>query len=424
MALEETSTSAPLHAEPRQFRHLVLDAAPLIKFGNLSSGIADHFHTTPEVLAEIKDAASRDALERLPFQLETKSPSLEASKLVQVFAKASGDIAVLSPTDVKILALAVSLDLEVNGEASKIRREPRAPKINESSGGSSAQYSGARKESDGKKSEKRRRGGQEVASFDDEPSKGEEADVIEDEVESASDAGEWITPDNIDKFRGQSKWTTQTTASPNEHSKPTNKNRPSTQQIPVALVSSDFAVQNVALQMGLRLFSPDGIRIKRLQNWLLRCHACYALTRDMERRFCPKCGGPTLLRTSYSVNAQGQTILHLRADFQYNLRGSKYSLPNPKTTTNKQQQNQAGKKIFLREDQADYERALRTYQRQQRKAEKGVSLDVVDDRLAGLFGEMKLRNGDGTAKAYFEGIAPPVIGFGRRNPNQVRRTAK
>jgi RNA-binding protein NOB1 len=171
--------------------------------------------------------------------------------------------------------------------------------------------------------------------------------------------------------------------------------------------------------MRLKLYSPDGQRIRRLKNWLLRCHACYATTKQMDKRFCPKCGGPTLLRTSYSVDTQGRLTLHLRSDFQYRLRGTQYSLPMPKGGRN-------ANNLVLREDQLEHERAQKSYERSQRKAAKGVSIDVIDDRLSSIFGGMSIGTGrtDGTAKAYFDGVAPPTIGFGRKNPNEARRSRK
>ena len=42
----------------------------------------------------------------------------------------------------------------------------------------------------------------------------------------------------------------------------------------VVCVTGDYAMQNVILQMGLRLCAPDGMRITRTRRWALRCTAC------------------------------------------------------------------------------------------------------------------------------------------------------
>ena len=47
----------------------------------------------------------------------------------------------------------------------------------------------------------------------------------------------------------------------------------------VACVTGDFAMQNVLLQMGLRLVAPNGARIRELRRWALRCSACFRVTK-------------------------------------------------------------------------------------------------------------------------------------------------
>lgn len=47
----------------------------------------------------------------------------------------------------------------------------------------------------------------------------------------------------------------------------------------VSSVTADFAMQNVLLQMGLRLVAPDGRRVSSLSRWVLRCTACYGVTK-------------------------------------------------------------------------------------------------------------------------------------------------
>ena len=86
--------------------------------------------------------------------------------------------------------------------------------------------------------------------------------------------------------------------------------------------------QNVALQMGLRLIAPDGLRITRLQRWVLRCHACFGVTRDVGRHFCGRCGNAALQRVTLTVDAAGAECVGVRK--RHNLRGTRYSLPAPR----------------------------------------------------------------------------------------------
>ena len=47
----------------------------------------------------------------------------------------------------------------------------------------------------------------------------------------------------------------------------------------VVCVTADYAMQNVILQMGLRLAAPDGMRITRTRRWALRCTACFQVSK-------------------------------------------------------------------------------------------------------------------------------------------------
>lgn len=47
----------------------------------------------------------------------------------------------------------------------------------------------------------------------------------------------------------------------------------------VLIATADFAMQNVILQMGLRLAAPDGRHITRISRWVLRCSACFKVTK-------------------------------------------------------------------------------------------------------------------------------------------------
>lgn len=51
------------------------------------------------------------------------------------------------------------------------------------------------------------------------------------------------------------------------------------EQASVSIVTADFAMQNVILQMGLQLLSPDGCRVRRICRWVLRCSACFKVTK-------------------------------------------------------------------------------------------------------------------------------------------------
>lgn len=97
----------------------------------------------------------------------------------------------------------------------------------------------------------------------------------------------------------------------------------------VACATNDFAMQNVILQMGLRLLTPNGVRIHQLHRWLLKCHACNGVTADVSRIFCPKCGNHSTLR-KISVTVGGNGIVQAGRRQRISIRGTRYSLPQPK----------------------------------------------------------------------------------------------
>ncbi|KAJ0716484.1 putative RNA-binding protein NOB1 [Helianthus annuus] len=96
----------------------------------------------------------------------------------------------------------------------------------------------------------------------------------------------------------------------------------------VACVTGDFAMQNVILQMGLRLVAPGGMQIRELHRWILKCHACFKVTMEIGRIFCPSCGnGGTLRKVAVTVGENGAIIAARRP--RVSLRGTKFSLPLP-----------------------------------------------------------------------------------------------
>ncbi|CCD26241.1 rRNA-binding endoribonuclease NDAI_0H00670 [Naumovozyma dairenensis CBS 421] len=202
---------------------------------------------------------------------------------------------------------------------------------------------------------------------------------LTEEFSEADDDGDWITPENLTetiiKDSGED-----TTGSQGVEAIDTDLNVALTlPKNQVALATGDFAVQNVALQMNLNLMNfMSGLRIKRLRNYMLRCHACFKLfpaSKDGKvKHFCPSCGGQgTLLRCAVSVDSEtGKITPHLKANFQWNNRGNRYSMASPlsknsqkrygkkgydHTKQNLQQQKQGSN--LLREDQREYEQVMK-----------------------------------------------------------------
>lgn len=189
-----------------------------------------------------------------------------------------------------------------------------------------------------------------------------------------SDSNEWITPGNLSKHQQQD-----TSDAPLLEDEP---------QLSVATMTSDYAMQNVLLQMNMHLLSPAMQRIRQARSTILRCHACFLTTREMEKQFCPRCGQPTLQRVSCSTNAKGEFQVHLSTKYQYNKRGNKYSIPKPVGgTSNGKMRGSGGGKggwgrdLVLSEDQKEFQR--QTAEQKRMQAKDPMDQDYLPDILTG-----------------------------------------
>uniref|UniRef100_A0A7S4AL11 PIN domain-containing protein n=1 Tax=Pseudo-nitzschia australis TaxID=44445 RepID=A0A7S4AL11_9STRA len=141
----------------------------------------------------------------------------------------------------------------------------------------------------------------------------------------------------------------------------TNKNAGPPVSHRTACATTDFAMQNVLLQMNLVLLSTDGMRIRRLKSWVIRCGACFKIhgaeedfkdgtNHHMKRLFCSHCGsGDLMQRISASVDGKtGRLKLHFskrKTGRHHSIRGTKFSLPKPGSG------NKYKGDLLLREDQ-------------------------------------------------------------------------
>ncbi|GER30576.1 RNA-binding protein nob1 [Striga asiatica] len=168
----------------------------------------------------------------------------------------------------------------------------------------------------------------------------------------------------------------------------------------VACVTTDFAMQNVLLQIGLRLLAPGGMQIRELHRWVLKCHACFKVTTDSGRIFCPSCGnGGTLRKVAVTVNENGIMLAARRP--RVSLRGTKFSLPLPQGG-----RDAVTKNPILREDQLPQKYL---YPKTKKKNKQGDDFFVPDD----------IFRHHNDKKAPFQ---PPVrkalaVFSGKRNPN-------
>ncbi|CAI5037492.1 CFC_HP_G0032500.mRNA.1.CDS.1 [Saccharomyces cerevisiae] len=407
-------------------RALILDATPLITQSYTHyQNYAQSFYTTPTVFQEIKDAQARKNLEiwQSLGTLKLVHPSENSIAKVSTFAKLTGDYSVLSANDLHILALTYELEIKLNNGDWRLRKKPGdaldASKADVGTDGKQKLTEDNKKEEDSesvpKKKNKRRGGKKQKAKREAREAReaenanleleskaeehveeaGSKEQICNDEnikessdlnevFEDADDDGDWITPENLTEaiIKDSGEDTTGSLGvEASEEDRHVALNRPENQ---VALATGDFAVQNVALQMNLNLMNfMSGLKIKRIRNYMLRCHACFKifpLPKDGKpKHFCASCGGQgTLLRCAVSVDSRtGNVTPHLKSNFQWNNRGNRYSVASP---LSKSSQKRYGKKghvhskpqenVILREDQKEYEKVIKQEEWTRRHNEK------------------------------------------------------
>lgn len=446
------SSETPL----KPIHSLVLDTGPLIKNdppANTLRAKAEQLYTIPAVVSEIRDAATRARVETtlLPF-ITLRSPNPASVKVIRDFARRTGDLAVLSKPDIDVLALGYELECERNGGDWRLRSMPGQKTVNgkKPSENKPAENTEEKtEENTEKKAEESLEKAVDNLTVEDpvaqaleqptveepvqpaeivakdetpestettqtpattsapsatetlEPAKesapqtsGEKVDESIDAVEEASDGeasddeGGWITPSNLKKHQHASSG-----AAPSA---------PVQKTLQAAVLTSDYAMQNVALRMNLNLVAPSLARITHLKNWVLRCHGCFKITKEMDKQFCPSCGQPTLNRVSCSTDEHGNFKVHLKKNFQWNNRGNVYSVPKPvhgssngRLAKNAGGQNNWGTNLILAEDQKEFTRAADEQRRQKKKdiMDQDYLPDILTGHRAGGGGKIRVGAG-------------------------------
>lgn len=403
--------------------------------------------TVPAIISEIKDAATRSRVETLlmPF-LSVRQPSPASMKFVTDFARRTGDLPVLSKPDLQIIALTYELEVERNGGDWRLRRTPGQKELNgpfppkegeakegevkaegemkangqaqevPSTEGEAAvattetteQVSPQEQEAKPEQPKEAEAGEQPKAAAETtaattdasaEQSQEPEKEVTEalaqtsisegasaqpqtdSKVDSAqnsapsqedsdSDSEGWITPANLKQKQAKDAQPAVADAYPQK-------------TMEVAVLTTDFAMQNVIMQINLNLLSTSLMRIRHVRSVALRCQACFLVTKEMNKQFCPRCGKPTLTRVSCSTGNNGEFKVHLKKNFQYNSRGDRYSIPKAVAGAANGRVKGGGKggwgnSLILAEDQKEYERALT---KEKRSKERNL---MDEDYLPGI----------------------------------------
>lgn len=285
----------------------------------------------------------------LPYEILYREPSTENVKLVTEFSKKTGDYRNLSAVDIRVLALTLQLEKEF-GDASRIKVEPdkKTEVVTHKKLAADSKMAGFYR------SKKKVIQTDDTASELSEPTEEvnalvedmkiedhslqeleEKPDIANEEVEdsmiSEEEAAElnnniddavdddeegWITPKNVSKIKKEMGY--------DENEEDIDED------VKCACLTTDFAMQNVLIQMGLHIVSVDGRLIRQARSYILKCFGCQKETHDMTKQFCPACGNKTLSRVAVTVGRDGTMRYHYnRRKKNPNIRGTKFSLPKP-----------------------------------------------------------------------------------------------
>lgn len=88
----------------------------------------------------------------------------------------------------------------------------------------------------------------------------------------------------------------------------------------ISLMTADYAMQNVATQVGMSLLSLDGQKIKEIRRFIWECYVCWKQYKieTTEVKLCKECGYNSLSKIAYSIDSQGQMILHRKKNWKPN----------------------------------------------------------------------------------------------------------
>jgi len=415
-------------------------------------------YTIQEVIEEIRDMKARERLNSLKEFLTIRSPSEFGMSKVIEFSKKTGDFASLSKTDLKVLGLSVTLVLEQHGD-SILNEIPMPLKIQQYSSNKlsqkSIQNSTAESTTTAKhevmesksKNERNLLGNESKSECDEwitvKPRKvssrrgkvkaslsakgintvtgesvtGEkDGEKVEKNKEMGGDSGsekemgsekcrgleeeddgggDWIGVETVDERFAEDMGI----GNGNEMGIG-NGNEMEMKKCSVGCVTSDFAMQNVLLQMGILLVDVSGRqRVRQIRRFVLVCQSCNALSVHFDREFCATCGHHSLQKIPCKSNPDGSLHLYLNSQWKPRIRGTKYSIPLPKGGRNNTD-------LILSEDMLNL-----------RKQKQNAGKSRLSDEDT-LLDPTRVYN----AGARYDRTVPVQYGYGRKNPNAVKST--
>ena len=317
---------------------MILDTSFFIKLTSLNLEKNKYF-TTQYIVNEIRDVKARDFYHLNKNFIQIKNPTKESIKQVSKFAKESNDLTYLSIADLSVMALAYET-IKNMGKLDKLNKKPLNYKI--------IPQEKLMEEIQKKKNETKKMNENKIEN--------KIMNIDEDDDEEG-----WITPENLytklDEMNGiheiknknikkkedEKIENINTNKEMNIDENNNNEENKINDDINVYVNTADFTLQNVCMKMGIPILGVDGLRIRNIKNYILKCTVCYKFIFEIDKKFCPYCGYPYLMKIGYNIFANGEIRINDRKP-EPRKRGQIFDLPAPTTKKN-------GTVYILTEDQ-------------------------------------------------------------------------
>ena len=331
---KENSTINP---ENKNLVYMILDTSFFIKLTPLDLN-KNKYLTTQYIVNEIRDKKARDFYELNKNFIEIKNPLKDSMKKVSKFAEESNDLVYLSIADLSVMALAYETIKNV-GKLDKLNKKPLSHNI--------VTIDKLKKEANKKDNKK------EKIENENKINENKINDKNFNDFDDDDDEG-WITPENLytklDEMKGihesksnKNKIEINTEENNNEKDTSQKKEDKSDGIENVFVNTADFTLQNACMKMGIPIMGVDGLRIKNIKNYILKCTVCNKFIFEIDRKFCDFCGYPYLMKIGYNIFANGEIRINDKEP-EPRKRGQVFDLPTPSTKKN-------GTVYILSEDQ-------------------------------------------------------------------------
>ena len=371
--------SPPENNNIKELSIMILDTSFFIKLTSLDLS-KNKYYTTQYIVNEIKDQKARDFYQLNKSFIEIKNPSKESIKKVSKFAQESNDLTYLSIADLSVMALAYETIKNI-GKLDKLNKKP-------------LNYNIVSQEKLIEEANKQRNNNKNKINEE----KIENNNCINLNEDDDDDEEGWITPENLysklDEMNGihevknknkkkkvdenENKMNNKMDLDMEDKKEEIDKNKLN-DDINVFVNTADFTLQNACMKMGIPIIGVDGLRIRNIKNYILKCTVCSRFIFEIDSKFCHYCGYPYLMKIGYNIFANGEIRINDRKP-EPRKRGQIFDLPAPTTKKNGTvyilTEDQIPKKGFNKRD-VDIDKILENYEnfKELPKPDQGIKIN-------------------------------------------------